>query len=189
MADDLSIFMHAIRIQESGDNYNAYNRSSGASGAYQFTQGTWREALSAAGLGGSIGLYPAAYFAPPSVQDAAASQLMATYYNEFGHSWPNVAEAWYGGPGAVGHPGWGGGPGYPTVGQYAADVMAIYHRLGGSGGGGGITVIPNAIAGGSNFSADMADYYQHVIDPAVAASKQWALALHNVFGNAGGVLT
>src|SRR5579859_1046555 len=39
------------------------------------------------------------------------------------------------GVGAVGHPNEGGGPGYPTVGQYASQVMAIYAQLGGTGGG------------------------------------------------------
>jgi len=134
---DIDIFMHAIRIQESGDNYAAYNSGSGAGGAYQFIPSTWRYALQQAGLGGQISHYPQAVFAPSWLQDAAAKSLMTRYYNEFSHSYYNVAEAWYGGPGAVGHPGIGGGTGYPSVGGYASYVMAIYGRLGGGVGGTG----------------------------------------------------
>lgn len=130
----IDTFMHAIRIQESGDNYHGRdNPGTGASGAYQFTWGTWLEALGMAGLRYYPYNYERAGRAPNWVQDRAAHALMSHYYYQFGHSWYNVAEAWYGGPGAVGHPSWGGGPGYPNVGQYAADVMAIYRRLGGGG--------------------------------------------------------
>lgn len=135
MADNMDIFMHAIRIQESGDDYTAVN-ASGHSGAYQFSQATWTESVPLAGI-----LYlpfaltiPA--LAPASVQDAVARALMSQYYGEFSNSFYNVAEAWYGGPGAVGHPDEGGGPGFPNVGQYASDVIAIYNSLGGTAGGG-----------------------------------------------------
>jgi Transglycosylase-like domain len=134
MADNLDIFMHAIRIQESGDDYTATN-ASGHFGAYQFDISTWVSALSMAGLQYVLfaGVVPS--LAPPSVQDAAARALMSKYLGEFGNSFYNVAEAWYGGPGVVGHPDIGGGPGFPTVGQYASQVIAIYNRLGGPGGG------------------------------------------------------
>lgn len=131
----LDVFMHAIRIQESGNNYAAYNGGSGAAGAYQFEPATWHSALYAAGLGGTIWPAVRADRAPAWVQDAAAAVMMTAYYNKFGQSWYNVAEAWYGGPGAVGHPNRGGGPGYPNVGQYAAHVISIFNSLGGSGGG------------------------------------------------------
>ncbi|MGH7238943.1 MAG: transglycosylase family protein [Candidatus Saccharimonadales bacterium] len=130
----IDVFMHAIRIQESGNNYSAHNSSSGASGAYQFTLGTWRYAIGLAGLSRNGYSHGTAAQAPAWMQDAAAKALMSKYYNDFGHSWYNVAEAWYGGPGAVGHPGIGGGPGYPNVGQYASHVISIYNSLGGSGG-------------------------------------------------------
>lgn len=143
MSTGIWIFMHAERLQESGDNYTARNPSSGASGAYQFTWGTWLYALGLAGLRKPPYNGESANHAPKSVQDAAAHALMSKYFYEFGHSWYNVAEAWYGGPGAVGHPNWGGGPGYPTVGEYATEVINTYRSLGGtantgtSGGGGG----------------------------------------------------
>jgi hypothetical protein len=133
--------MHAERIQESGNNYGAFNPGSRAAGAYQFEPATWNGALLQAGLGASQWVGRPANQAPPWVQDAAAAALMGGYYNDFGHSWFNVAEAWYGGPGAIGHPGRGGGPGYPDVGQYANQVMAIYRSLGGANGGGAVTPV------------------------------------------------
>ncbi len=134
MADNMDIFMHAVRIQESGDDYTAINASAHF-GAYQFDISTWVYALKLAGLQYLVFAGTIPTLAPPSVQDAAARALMSKYYGEFGNSFYNVAEAWYGGPGAVGHPNEGGGPGYPTVGQYASQVIAIYNRLGGAGGG------------------------------------------------------
>ena len=141
MADNLNIFAHAIRIQESGDDYTATN-ASGHFGAYQFDIPTWVYALNLAGVQYDLFAGTLPSIAPPNVQDAAALALMSKYYGEFGNSLFNVAEAWYGGPGVVGHPNVGGGPGFPTVGQYASSVMAIYARLGGSGGGGGTTSTP-----------------------------------------------
>jgi hypothetical protein len=117
---EIDCFIASIRAQESGGNYGAYNAGSGAAGAYQFEPGTWRQALGIAGLANWSGT--SANQAPAWVQDAAAKALMGSYFNQFG-SWYNVAEAWYGGPGAVGHPDWGGGPGYPNVGQYATEVI------------------------------------------------------------------
>ena len=134
MADNLNIFAHAIRIQESGDDYTATN-ASGHFGAYQFDISTWVYALNLAGIQYDLFAGTLPSIAPPSVQDAAALALMSKYYGEFGNSLFNVAEAWYGGPGAVGNPNLGGGPGFPTVGQYASSVIAIYNSLGGSGGG------------------------------------------------------
>lgn len=121
---DIDCFAFAIRKKESNGNYHAYNSSSTASGAYQFLDSTFHGALRIAGLGGSVYMNKSAWEAPPSIQDAAAYALMNNYYGRFG-SWRSVAEAWYGGPGAVGHPEWGGGKGYPTVGQYAASVLGF----------------------------------------------------------------
>lgn len=164
--------MHAIRIQESSDNYTAFNPGSGASGAYQFTFGTWVGALGMAGLGNTVYAREQAYQAPPSVQDAAAAALMGSYYNQFGQSWFNVAEAWYGGPGAVGHPDIGGGPGYPTVGEYAASVIGIYNSLGGSTVATVPTGVPTLTAPMSSaFESDVGDYYAGTIEPLWA---QWA---------------
>lgn len=170
--------MHAIRIQESGDNYTIGPNSAGASGAYQFTQGTWIQALGMAGLGNSVYTREQAYQAPASVQDAAAKALMSSYYNQFGQNWSNVAEAWYGGPGAVGHPNIGGGPGFPTVGQYAASVIAIYNSLGGVSVAAVPTGIPVLTAPfTTQFGSDVGDHYTNTIGPLWAKWSQYAQVL------------
>lgn len=79
-----------IRGRESGGNY-AINTGNGYLGAYQFTPGTWNNAVSNAG-------YPEyangrADLAPPYVQDAAFQWL----FNQPGgpHNWPNTSIACY----------------------------------------------------------------------------------------------
>lgn len=95
----LDEFMGAIRQVESGGRYDIGKNASGASGAYQFLDGTW----------GNYGGYASAYLAPPEVQDERARQLMQAYYDQFG-DWDHVAAAWIGGPGtaAKGPSKWGG---------------------------------------------------------------------------------
>ena len=172
MADPpgLGCFMAAERQQESGNNYTAVNPS-GHYGAYQFGIGTWVQACTLAGLALTNWPNVRPDHAPPSVQDAAAKALMELYYYQFGRSWYNVAEAWYGGPGAVGHPDWGGGPGYPDVGQYASQVMAKYQACGGPSGPGPGVPQPNL---GSPFAPGFVTgldaYYIDVIEP---MGKQW----------------
>lgn len=171
----IDTFMQAIRIQESGNNYTIVNPGSGASGAYQFTQGTWVSALTLAGLGGSVYAREQAYQAPASVQDAAARALMSSYYNQFGQSWFNVAEAWYGGPGAVGHPDISGGPGYPTVGEYATDVIAIYNSLGGTTVTTPVSGIPTLTAPFTTaFMSDVGQHYAQQIEPIWATWSTYA---------------
>ena len=73
-----------IKYCESGGNYQAVNASSGASGAYQFLNSTWK------GLSASAG-YTTAASAPASVQDAAALEL----YNQAGTSpWAASSSCW-----------------------------------------------------------------------------------------------
>lgn len=162
----IDTFMAAIRQQESGGNYGAVNGGSGAAGAYQFTFGTWQQALAMAGLANTVYDREAANLAPPSVQDAAARALMTSYYNQFGQSWFNVAEAWYGGPGAVGNPNIGGGPGFPTVGQYANSVIAIMNGLGGTTTVNVPTGIPTLTAPMTEqFAADVGFHYLNITNP------------------------
>jgi hypothetical protein len=139
----LSRFLWALRQQESGGNYQAFNSGSRAAGAYQFLWSTWRYAENLANLQSSPYYNYPIIETPSWFQDDAAGALVTRYYWEFAQSYYNVAEAWYGGPGAVGHPDWGGGPGYPNVGQYANQVMARYGSGPGSSGGGGFSVSPH----------------------------------------------
>lgn len=162
----IDLFMEAIRQQESDGNYGAVNASSGAAGAYQFSFGTWQQALTLAGLANTVYYREAANLAPASVQDAAARALMSQYYAQFGNSWFNVAEAWYGGPGAVGNPNIGGGPGYPTVGQYANSVIAIYNGLGGTSSLPATTGIPLPPPPFTvQFGSDIGSHYLHITEP------------------------
>ena len=170
----IDTFLHAIRLQESGNNYHGPdNPSSGASGAYQFTWGTWLEALGMAGLRYYPYNYERAGRAPAWVQDKAARALMLHYYNQFGHSWYNVAEAWYGGPGAVGHPSWGGGPGYPNVGQYASQVMTKYRSLGGSGGTSGSRQKPVYVNNSNPTLVQHVDYVNSLLRNGIASNIAW----------------
>ena len=74
-AIQLHPFLTCVRHHESDrgpyphtNGYTAQNPYSSASGAYQFSDATWRTASAAAGHGG----YARASYAPPSVQDAVA---------------------------------------------------------------------------------------------------------------------
>ncbi len=80
-----------IKACESGGSYRAYNASSGASGAYQFLNSTWR------GLSAARG-YATAGSAPPAVQDRAAQQL----YAQAGSTpWNASASCWRSGSGVT----------------------------------------------------------------------------------------
>jgi hypothetical protein len=61
----LGAILATIRTMESGGDYTAEARSSTASGAYQFIDGSW----------GGYGGYARARDAPPAVQDAKAAEL------------------------------------------------------------------------------------------------------------------
>ena len=62
--------LEKIKWCESGGNYRAVNPASGASGAYQFLDSTWRALPQSTG-------YAKASYAPPAVQDRAAQTLYA----------------------------------------------------------------------------------------------------------------
>lgn len=62
--------LERIKQCESGGNYRAVNPRSGASGAYQFLDGTWRALPQSRG-------YRKAMYAPPGRQDRAAQTLYA----------------------------------------------------------------------------------------------------------------
>jgi Transglycosylase-like domain len=65
-----------VQHYESGGNYQAQNPTSTASGAYQFTNATWRNYATQAGVDTSQ--YPSAYLAPPAVQDQVFNQAVAS---------------------------------------------------------------------------------------------------------------
>lgn len=73
--------LERIKQCESGGNYQAQNRSSTASGAYQFLDSTWN------GYGG----YQKARLAPPAVQDQKARE---TYNRSGTRPWESSRSCW-----------------------------------------------------------------------------------------------
>ena len=116
-------FVNAIAKQESGGNYSAVNKSSGALGKYQIMPAnipSWSKAA----LGHSISTQK--FLNTPRLQDIVAQTKMREYFKRYGAT--GAAQAWYGGEGSVGKTNRSGGAGYPTVGGYSA---AIRRRMGG----------------------------------------------------------
>lgn len=143
-APDVERILATIRQKESATAglYAARNPHSTASGAYQFTDGTW----------GNFGGYARAVLAPPAVQDDKARQNVRAILAKYGNVLESVPAAWY-----VGHyPGKGklnfvpGGPGNggKSVQQYVNEWLEIYQSLP-AGGGGGTSTAAAPSAGGA----------------------------------------
>lgn len=110
--------MAAIGGQESGGNYNATNKDSGAQGKFQIMPGNWPSWSREAGL-------PAGAPRTPANQETVAKFKMQQYINMFGVR--GAAEAWYGGPGAVGFSAAAKARkqgNYPSIKEYADQVLA-----------------------------------------------------------------
>lgn len=89
-------FVNAIAGKESGGNYRAVNRSSGALGKYQIMPGNvgpWSKAA----LGRRVSTRE--FLNSPQIQEAVARYMLKKYYNQYGAA--GAAVAWYAGPGAV----------------------------------------------------------------------------------------
>lgn len=89
-------FVNAIAGKESGGNYRAINRSSGALGKYQIMPGNvgpWSKAA----LGRRVST--SEFLNNPQIQEAVARYMLRKYYNQYGAA--GAAVAWYAGPGAV----------------------------------------------------------------------------------------
>jgi LAS superfamily LD-carboxypeptidase LdcB len=112
-AQGIDAFMASIAHQESGGNYDATNKSSGAHGKYQIMPANWASWAREAGLAAN---------APqtPENQEIVAKAKISQYYAQFG-DWGKVAKAWYGGPGSV-NKNVSGGAGYPDSNTYAQQV-------------------------------------------------------------------
>ena len=119
---DLQRVLATIRALESGGDYSAQSRSSSASGAYQFIDGSW------ANYGG----YSRAWLAPPHVQDAKAAEYASAILQRHHGDVSTVPVTWY-----IGHLPPTGSPEWdtvPTIGantltprQYQAKWLAIYN--------------------------------------------------------------
>lgn len=122
---DFDRFINSIIAQESGGNYGAVNRHSGALGRYQIMPSNI-SSWSRGALGQSI--TPQQFLSNPQYQDQIAKWQLQNYYNQFGPA--GAAVAWYAGPGNaqkyVKNPnGWNKKQGnYPSIAQYVAQVLA-----------------------------------------------------------------
>jgi hypothetical protein len=120
-------FMAAISGQESGGNYRAVNKDSGALGKYQIMPGN----LSGKGRGWdyeALGrdVSSSQFLNSPQLQEQIARYQMQQYYNKWGPR--GAAIAWYAGPGAVNNKNLNAPQGsYPSINQY---VAAVLRRLG-----------------------------------------------------------
>lgn len=97
--DELSRLMRAIRGKESGGDYRAVNKDSGAMGGYQimpfniFGGSEWdRKAL-------GRDVSRSEFFNNPAIQDAIAKWQLGNYLRKYGAA--GAAVAWYGGEGSV----------------------------------------------------------------------------------------
>jgi hypothetical protein len=119
-------FLRAISGQESGGNYGARNKDSGAMGKYQIMPGNIR------GSGGwdyeALGrnITTQQFMASPQLQESIAQYKLQSYYNKYGAA--GAAVAWYAGPGAVSSYMKGGGNGsqgnYPSIRGYVNSILA-----------------------------------------------------------------
>lgn len=115
-------FVAAITGQESGGNYNARNRSSGAMGRYQIMPGNINGAKRGwdyEALGRDIS--PSQFMGNPKLQDAIARYKLQQYYKKWGPR--GAAVAWYAGPGMVGRSGNKSQGAYPTINNYANSIL------------------------------------------------------------------
>lgn len=121
-------FVNAIQSKESGGNYSAVNRHSGAMGKYQ---------IMPANLGGrgsgwdyeALGrdVTRSQFMKSPQIQDAIAQYKLKSYYNKWGPA--GAAVAWYAGPGRVS--GYMRNPGrytnpqgqYPSIAAYVNAIL------------------------------------------------------------------
>lgn len=125
-------FMQAIAGKESGGNYGALNRHSGAMGKYQIMPGNIQgrgRGWDYEALGRDIST--SQFMASPQIQEKIARYKLQQYYNRYGPA--GAAIAWYAGPGAANRYASSGqvsnsmeANGYPSVQAY---VNAILSRL------------------------------------------------------------
>ena len=92
---DVGRILATIRQRESRGNYQEHSGSSTASGAYQFTNDTWRGLTKKFGIGTQ---YATAAAAPSSVQDEIAKLYVSDILKRHGGDVSWVPREWYAGP-------------------------------------------------------------------------------------------
>ena len=120
-------FMGAISAKESGNNYSARNRDSGAMGKYQIMPANIQgnRGWDYEALGRNIST--SQFMASPQLQEAIAKYKLQQYYNKWGPA--GAAVAWYAGPGTASK--YLANPGrytrkqgnYPSIASYANAIL------------------------------------------------------------------
>jgi hypothetical protein len=81
-----------IKQMESGNNYQAQNPTSSASGAYQFIDSTWQSLTKKAGIGTE---YKSAKEAPAAIQDQIAQMYLQEIMGKAGGDLSKIPTAWF----------------------------------------------------------------------------------------------
>lgn len=100
----ITVFMSAVKMQESTNNYYVYSQDGYGYGAYQINFDNWNLWVEDAGIHPDYDWTPHENMQPawsPERQDTVARFKMMQYYQQYGN-WRAVAEAWHGGEGNVG---------------------------------------------------------------------------------------
>lgn len=84
--------LDTIKQKESGGNYQAQAKGSSASGAYQFTDSTWKDLTKKHGIGQE---FARAKDAPPEIQDMIAKLHAEKFLKQAGGDIAGVAKGWY----------------------------------------------------------------------------------------------
>ncbi|OGG92456.1 hypothetical protein A3H03_01460 [Candidatus Kuenenbacteria bacterium RIFCSPLOWO2_12_FULL_42_13] len=95
--DEISLFLWALvyKVPESGGNYYAENKKTGAYGKYQFISSTWQ--LWATRYAQATGAPPASVIEPiPFNQERVARFMAETLFGQYGN-WRDVASVWFSG--------------------------------------------------------------------------------------------
>ena len=101
-------FLKSIAKQESGGNYNAVNKSSGALGKYQIMPGNISSTQQ--------------FLRSPKIQEQVAQHKLLYYFNKYGAT--GAAKAWYGGEGAARRSSSRKQGAYPSINAYANKVTS-----------------------------------------------------------------
>lgn len=92
----LNSFINAVASQESGGNYGAVNRHSGALGKYQIMASNI-QSWSQEALGRAV--TPSQFLSSPQIQEQVARAKLTSYFQKYGPA--GAAIAWYAGPAAA----------------------------------------------------------------------------------------
>ncbi len=137
-----------IKQMESGNNYQAQNPTSSASGAYQFIDSTWQSLTKKAGIGTE---FKSAKEAPAAIQDKIAQMYLQEIMGKAGGDLSKIPTAWF--TGNV--QGKSSAVSQEQVQKYVQKWMGIYSGMP----GGGMPGMPG-MPGGNNVLANLGRFNQ-----------------------------